>query len=219
MPFAPRRGREPSDWSSKGGTDRWHRVYRVEIVATVATAQLPRSTNSLACPPLKHSSSLSRIADNGFDLCWIFSRSASIDPPQIDGRREMPARERTRISEGINGTEICACFPLLPSGGRVMLPCSARVVGRSSDLQAFSLSADFYSPSLPSPREPVLMTAFAPTYRCGAVPDLHRIPSSTLLKQSVPTASTRYRKRRVVNEQDRCRQCGNLTALAIANAR
>ncbi|MEA2659425.1 MAG: hypothetical protein QOF64_2021 [Candidatus Binatota bacterium] len=31
------------------------------------------------------------------------------------------------------------------------------------------------------------MTAFVPTYRCGAVPDSHRVPFFDALKQSVPT--------------------------------
>jgi hypothetical protein len=38
------------------------------------------------------------------------------------------------------------------------------------------------------------MTAFVPTYRCGAAPDLHRIPSfhADDLNVSVPTANTIY---------------------------
>src|ERR1700685_4075560 len=49
-------------------------------------------------------------------------------------------------------------------------------IGRSSDSQVRAWPS--YRPSLPSLLRPVLITAFVPAYRCGAVPDFHRVPFS-----------------------------------------
>jgi hypothetical protein len=51
--------------------------------------------------------------------------------------------------------------------------------GRSSDLQARSmLSVEFpTNPRFPSYERTVPLWVFVPVYRCGAVPDLHRVPS------------------------------------------
>ena len=35
---------------------------------------------------------------------------------------------------------------------------------------------DAYLPPLPGSRDPVVMAGFVPNYRCGPVPDLHRVP-------------------------------------------
>lgn len=50
--------------------------------------------------------------------------------------------------------------------------------GRSSDFQAIQLVAVFLTAPASQPvSEPVRVSgAFVPDYRCGAVPDLHRIP-------------------------------------------
>ncbi len=45
--------------------------------------------------------------------------------------------------------------------------------GRSSDLQDQT-----YSPDFPNPFGFSVLLAFVPAYRCGAVPDFHRIPFS-----------------------------------------
>jgi len=51
-----------------------------------------------------------------------------------------------------------------------------------------------YQASLPGYRDPVLMKPFVSAYRCGAVPDLHRIPFSVVHhKRRTSTDSRQYR--------------------------
>jgi hypothetical protein len=52
-------------------------------------------------------------------------------------------------------------------------------------LAGVSPMAIFYRPSLPG-WCPVVMTAFVPTYRCGPVPDSHRVPSCDTVASRVP---------------------------------
>ena len=50
--------------------------------------------------------------------------------------------------------------------------------GRSSDLQALPVKTDrsFYWPIFPVLEKTSGIWVFDPAYRCGAVPDLHRVP-------------------------------------------
>jgi hypothetical protein len=70
------------------------------------------------------------------------------------------------------------CQP--PRGGSQNIHAGYGVgAGRSSDLQARSmLSVEFPTgPRFPFYERTVPLWVFVPVYRCGAVPDLHRVPS------------------------------------------
>jgi hypothetical protein len=65
--------------------------------------------------------------------------------------------------------------------------------GRSSDLQAQPYLPDF--PGV----NPVSSSAFVPAYRCGAVPEFHRIPFSLSTMERPRMGPTISRRRRFIN--------------------
>ncbi len=102
---------------------------------------------------------------------WI---SLNIFPPRV-------TREQRRIDTKKRRSESSRMpTPCLPSRlpGTTSLRTNNDGFGRSSDLRAFrSARSFFYWLLLPSALEhQCIRTAFVPVYRCGAVPDSHRVP-------------------------------------------
>jgi hypothetical protein len=92
---------------------------------------------------------------------------------QMEAKHHSVTASRVGKYSAGESAEITRPFPRR----RVQPADNGRIYGRFSDLQAA------YSLQLPSPQlDQCQFRAFVPDYRCGAVPDSHRIPLSPLLE-------------------------------------
>jgi len=101
-----------------------------------------------------------------------------------------PESEHTRARKGSEGRREDALSDSLPSRPGTADPASTS--SRAELWQVFGLvdgapsgPGPIYSPHLPDGFEPSVSSAdFVSTHRCGAVPDLHRIPSPRIQSPS-----------------------------------